>query len=133
MHAHTHTHMHTHTHTHTHTHIHIHTHTHTHTCTHNHARTHAHHPCQPCIFPTNQPPQRQREIVRITCGSSAVDTLLGGGLAETKCITEMYGEFRWGAGHLWGYGLGIGQEFVPRMVWEMGEELRCSGQEWGGT
>jgi hypothetical protein len=41
-------------------------------------------------------PQRQREVVRITCGSSAVDALLGGGLAETKCITEMYGEFRTG-------------------------------------
>ncbi|GBF98329.1 meiotic recombination [Raphidocelis subcapitata] len=40
--------------------------------------------------------RRQREIVRITCGSSAVDQLLGGGLAETKCITEMYGEFRTG-------------------------------------
>lgn len=39
-------------------------------------------------------PQRQREIVRITCGASAVDQLLGGGFAETKCITEMYGEFR---------------------------------------
>jgi RecA/RadA recombinase len=32
--------------------------------------------------------------VRITCGAAAVDALLGGGLAETKCITEMYGEFR---------------------------------------
>ena len=53
------------------------------------------------------PRQRQREIVRITCGSSAVDQLLGGGLAETKCITEMYGEFRCvdrlGGGHLWGW------------------------------
>ena len=39
--------------------------------------------------------QRQREIVRITCGASAVDQLLGGGFAETKCITEQYGEFRW--------------------------------------
>lgn len=38
--------------------------------------------------------QRQREIVRISTGATALDTLLGGGM-ETKCITELYGEFRW--------------------------------------
>lgn len=37
--------------------------------------------------------QRQREIVRISTGATALDTLLGGGM-ETKCITELYGEFR---------------------------------------
>jgi hypothetical protein len=52
-------------------------------------------------------PQRQREVVRITCGSPAVDQLLGGGLAETKCITEMYGEFRCGGVWLGGWGLSV--------------------------
>lgn len=39
--------------------------------------------------------QRQHEIVRISTGATALDTLLGGGM-ETKCITELYGEFRCG-------------------------------------
>eukprot|EP00879_Flechtneria_rotunda_P003475 GHRR01003704.1.p1 GENE.GHRR01003704.1~~GHRR01003704.1.p1 ORF type:complete len:271 (+),score=125.52 GHRR01003704.1:1269-2081(+) len=39
--------------------------------------------------------KRQREIVKVTTGATALDTLLGGGM-ETKCITELYGEFRTG-------------------------------------
>jgi RecA/RadA recombinase len=45
----------------------------------------------PCAPP--YAPQRQREIVRVSTGAAALDTLLGGGM-ETKCITELYGEFR---------------------------------------
>jgi RecA/RadA recombinase len=41
--------------------------------------------------------QRQRNVVRITTGSRQLDELLGGGV-ETKAITEMYGEYRWGPG-----------------------------------
>lgn len=37
--------------------------------------------------------QRTKEIIKITCGSAAVDELLGGGF-ETRCITEMFGEYR---------------------------------------
>jgi len=37
--------------------------------------------------------QRAREVVKVTTGAAALDTLLGGGM-ETKCITELYGEFR---------------------------------------
>ena len=37
--------------------------------------------------------QRQREVMKISCGSSSVDEILGGGF-ETKCITEMFGEYR---------------------------------------
>lgn len=34
-------------------------------------------------------------IIKISCGSKAVDAILGGGV-ETSSITEMYGEFRTG-------------------------------------
>ena len=37
--------------------------------------------------------QRTKDIAKISLGSEAVNELLGGGL-ETKCITEMFGEFR---------------------------------------
>ena len=37
--------------------------------------------------------QRAKEIVKISLGASAVNELLGGGL-ESRCITEIYGEFR---------------------------------------
>ncbi len=37
--------------------------------------------------------QRAKDITKISLGSAAVNELLGGGL-ETKCITEMFGEFR---------------------------------------
>ena len=38
--------------------------------------------------------QRVKEIVKISLGASAVNELLGGGL-ESRCITEIYGEFRY--------------------------------------
>ena len=38
--------------------------------------------------------QRAKEIVKISLGASAVNELLGGGL-ESRCITEIYGEFRY--------------------------------------
>lgn len=38
--------------------------------------------------------QRQREIIKITTGSEALDELLGGGF-ETKAITEIFGEYRY--------------------------------------
>ncbi len=37
--------------------------------------------------------QRTKDIAKISLGAEAVNELLGGGL-ETKCITEMFGEFR---------------------------------------
>ena len=37
--------------------------------------------------------QRQKEIVKISVGAQAVNELLGGGI-ESRCITEIYGEFR---------------------------------------
>ena len=37
--------------------------------------------------------QRTKDIAKISFGAEAVNELLGGGL-ETKCITEMFGEFR---------------------------------------
>ncbi len=37
--------------------------------------------------------QREREVVKISMGAEAINTLLGGGV-ETKSITEFYGEFR---------------------------------------
>ena len=37
--------------------------------------------------------QRQKEIVKISVGAQAVNELLGGGI-ESRCITEVYGEFR---------------------------------------
>ena len=37
--------------------------------------------------------QRQKEIVKISVGAQAVNKLLGGGI-ESRCITEIYGEFR---------------------------------------
>ena len=46
-----------------------------------------------CVLPTAQ---RNKEIVKISSGSEAVDELLGGGF-ETRAITEMYGEYRCGA------------------------------------
>ncbi|CAL8463638.1 g3172 [Coccomyxa elongata] len=39
--------------------------------------------------------QRSKEIVKISLGAQAINELLGGGL-ESKCITEIYGEFRTG-------------------------------------
>jgi len=39
--------------------------------------------------------KRQREIIRITTGSSALDEILGGGI-ETGSITEIHGEWRTG-------------------------------------
>nr|AKI32385.1 DNA meiotic recombinase 1 [Watanabea reniformis] len=39
--------------------------------------------------------QRSKEIAKISFGAEAVNELLGGGL-ETKCITEMFGEYRTG-------------------------------------
>ena len=44
-------------------------------------------PCQTQFF--------RSRIIRISCGSKAVDAILGGGV-ETSSITEMYGEFRTG-------------------------------------
>ena len=38
--------------------------------------------------------QRTKDIAKISLGAEAVNELLGGGL-ETKCITEMFGEFRY--------------------------------------
>ena len=37
--------------------------------------------------------QRSKEITKISFGATALNELLGGGL-ETKCITEMFGEYR---------------------------------------
>lgn len=37
--------------------------------------------------------QRTKDIAKISLGAEAINELLGGGL-ETKCITEMFGEFR---------------------------------------
>ncbi len=37
--------------------------------------------------------QRSKEILKISLGAQAINELLGGGL-ESKCITEIYGEFR---------------------------------------
>ncbi|WIA40926.1 hypothetical protein OEZ86_004581 [Tetradesmus obliquus] len=39
--------------------------------------------------------KRAREIIKVTTGAAALDTLLGGGM-ETKAITELYGEYRTG-------------------------------------
>eukprot|EP00803_Ostreobium_quekettii_P001553 evm.model.scf_55.1 EVM.evm.TU.scf_55.1 scf_55:3576-7547(-) len=39
--------------------------------------------------------QRQRDIVKITSGCQALDEILGGGF-ESKCITEIFGEYRTG-------------------------------------
>lgn len=44
----------------------------------------------PCI---NSCMQRAKDIVKISLGAAAVNELLGGGL-ESRCITEIYGEFR---------------------------------------
>lgn len=38
--------------------------------------------------------QRQKDIVRISLGAEALNTLLGGGL-ESKAITEVFGEWRY--------------------------------------
>eukprot|EP01114_Cavostelium_apophysatum_P021174 TRINITY_DN7307_c0_g1_i1.p1 TRINITY_DN7307_c0_g1~~TRINITY_DN7307_c0_g1_i1.p1 ORF type:complete len:353 (-),score=107.01 TRINITY_DN7307_c0_g1_i1:1-1059(-) len=38
---------------------------------------------------------KRKEVIRLTTGSKALDDLLGGGV-ETRCITEMFGEFRTG-------------------------------------
>jgi Rad51 len=41
--------------------------------------------------------QRSRDIVKINMGSEALNQLLGGGL-ESKCLTELFGEYRcWGS------------------------------------
>ena len=40
--------------------------------------------------------QRTKEIVKISTGCAALNELLQGGI-ESKCITEMFGEFRCGA------------------------------------
>ena len=37
--------------------------------------------------------QRRKDVVRISTGAKALDELLGGGI-ESKCITEIFGEFR---------------------------------------
>ena len=37
--------------------------------------------------------QRTKEIVKISTGCAALNELLHGGI-ESKCITEMFGEFR---------------------------------------
>ncbi|KAL0489361.1 meiotic recombination protein DMC1 [Acrasis kona] len=39
--------------------------------------------------------EKRKEVIKITTGSSALDTLLGGGV-ETMSITEAFGEFRTG-------------------------------------
>ena len=39
--------------------------------------------------------QLRQRVIRITTGSSDLDTLLGGGI-ETMSITEIFGEFRTG-------------------------------------
>lgn len=39
--------------------------------------------------------QRAKEIIRINFGAQQINDLLGGGL-ETKAITEMFGEYRYG-------------------------------------
>ncbi|KAL9654784.1 hypothetical protein ABK040_008578 [Willaertia magna] len=39
--------------------------------------------------------QKRKKVIRVTTGSSALDTLLGGGI-ETMSITEVFGEFRTG-------------------------------------
>ena len=41
--------------------------------------------------------QKRDEVVKMTTGSSALDTILGGGI-ETMSITEAFGEFRCGYG-----------------------------------
>jgi meiotic recombination protein DMC1 len=38
-------------------------------------------------------PQRRKEVVHISMGAKALNELLGGGI-ESKCITEIYGEYR---------------------------------------
>ena len=38
---------------------------------------------------------KRKEVIKITTGSNALDTILGGGL-ETGSITEVFGEFRTG-------------------------------------
>ena len=43
--------------------------------------------------------QRSKEIVKISFGAAALNELLGGGL-ESKCITEMFGEYRPAATHV---------------------------------
>lgn len=42
--------------------------------------------------------QRQKEIVKISVGAQAINELLGGGI-ESRCITEIYGEFRCSQSH----------------------------------
>lgn len=39
--------------------------------------------------------QRSKEIVKISLGAQAINELLSGGL-ESRCITEIYGEYRYG-------------------------------------
>lgn len=54
------------------------------------------HKVVPTGFTTaNQVLQQRGEIVKLTTGATALDTILGGGL-ETGSITEIYGEFRCG-------------------------------------
>jgi RecA/RadA recombinase len=38
---------------------------------------------------------KRKDVIRLSTGSSQLDTLLGGGV-ETMSITEMFGEFRTG-------------------------------------
>lgn len=40
-------------------------------------------------------PQREKDLVKISTGSEAVNELLGGGI-ESRSITEIFGEFRSG-------------------------------------
>ena len=49
---------------------------------------------EPALSPGPRPAQRSKEIVKISTGSKALNELLEGGI-ESKCITEMFGEFRY--------------------------------------
>lgn len=39
--------------------------------------------------------QKRKDVIKVSTGSKALDTLLGGGI-ETMSITEVFGEFRTG-------------------------------------
>lgn len=55
-------------------------------------------PALPALLLLRRRMQRQREVVRVSTGAASLDALLGGGM-ETKCITELYGEFRCALAH----------------------------------
>jgi hypothetical protein len=50
-------------------------------------------PLHACLRRMHTRMQRTKDIVKISLGACAVNELLGGGL-ESRCITEIYGEFR---------------------------------------